>query len=379
MSDPKELKYKNWHIDYEKQIKYYESQQAALIALDLIISSYESGIWSGDSHLYLWHQEGETVDRDLLDRHYSANVLITTSYEQMFRIELFVKNKEDWIFKHGSDLLQQSLRAGYDCNEGYLTERLARDYPGFTAKEWGKYKKVDTPNEICLYACSGYKHSYCSIDKENYYITIDNYLGKYQLVKLIDPNLEIIRVLPQTEVMASIQESIASIQQSISAMIEATDRKEWIIDRGSDLLQQSLIAGYDCNDRYMQERIAHDYPGFEIATRNYPKVDSPDESCLYACLGYEGSYCSSNNKNYYITIDNFLGKYQLVKLIDASREVAEGSSSVQTATNTFGIQIRKYQASILNSSRNTRLLLANLTYALIVFFCLYITRLIFPS
>ena len=191
MSDLKESKRKSWHIDYRKQIKYYESQQAALIGLDLIRSSYESGIWSGDSHLYLWHQEGEIVDRDLLDRHYSANVLIATGYEQMLRIDLFVKNKEDWIFKHGSDLLQQSILAGYECNDGYLQERVARDYPGFKVNK-SKYQKVDTPNEWCLDACLGYENAHCSFDYDyyhkytSYYITIDNFLGKYQLIKQID-------------------------------------------------------------------------------------------------------------------------------------------------------------------------------------------------
>jgi hypothetical protein len=193
MSETKESTCKSWHIDYKKQIKYYGSQQAALIALDLIISSYESGIWSGDSHLYLWHQEGETVDRDLFDLYYSANVLIATSYEQMFRIDLFVKNKEDWIFKYGSDLLQQSILAGYECNDGYLQERVAREYPGFKVNNH-TYKKVDTPNEWCLDACLGYENAHCAFDYDyyhkytSYYIAIDNFLGKYQLIKQIyDP------------------------------------------------------------------------------------------------------------------------------------------------------------------------------------------------
>jgi hypothetical protein len=39
-----------------------------------------------------------------------------------------LKNKEDWIFKYGSDLLQQSLMAGYDCKDRYLQERIALDW-----------------------------------------------------------------------------------------------------------------------------------------------------------------------------------------------------------------------------------------------------------
>jgi hypothetical protein len=348
----------NWRVHYQSHFKRYESQESALVAIDSIVSNYEDGVWSErDPYIHLGYDPEEFIDRELFDRYGYTNSLDDGS-RNIFRIDIFTKKKEDWVFKYGSDLLQQSLKAGYDCNEGYLAERLACDYPDFTVYDWNKYKKIDTPNEICLYACSGYEYSYCSIDKENYYITIDNYLGKYQLVKLIDPNLEITRVKPQSEVIASSRESVTSIEQSRSAIIEATNGKEqWILDRGSDLLQQSLIAGYDCNDRYLQERITYDYPGFEIATRNYPKVDSPDESCLYACLGYEGSYCSSNHKNYYITIDNFLGKYQLIKLIDDPMKVAEENSIVPTAANTFATRMKKYGDSI-NSSPITLALVA---------------------
>jgi hypothetical protein len=341
----------NWIVYYHDHNERYESQQAALIAIDRTLVSYENGIWDRDDYHILIRYEGEeTVDDELFVRHHLADVLAPGILPQMLRIDIYAKNKQDWIFKYGSDLLQQALRAGYECNEGYLAERLARDYPGFTAREWGKYKKVDTPNEICLYACSSYEHSYCSIDKENYYITIDNYLVKYQLVKLIDPNLEIIRVLPRSEVMASIEESLTSIQNSISAMIEVTDGKEqWILEYGSDLLQQSLMAGYDCGDRYLQERVVYDYPGFEINLRNYPKVNSPDERCLYACLGYEDAYCSSANNNYYITIDNFLGKDQLIKLIDDPVKVAVENSLVPAVANTFATRMKKYGDSI-NSS-----------------------------
>jgi hypothetical protein len=363
----------NWYVSYQDNREYYESQQAVLVAVDLIISSCESGIWCENSYLFLGYLQEETVDSDLFSSHYSTNVLAPTSFDGMFRFDIFVKNKEDWIFKYGSDLLGQALKAGYDCNEGYLAERLARDYPGFTAKEWGKYKKVDTPNERCLYACSSYEHSYCSIDKENYYITIDNYLGKYQLVKLIDPNLEIVRVLPQIEV-TEISEPLMELNATLKRLsdkypdpcVEVTDPKqEWILEHGSDLLQQSLMADYDCGDRYLQERMAYDYPGFEINLKNYPKVNSPDERCLYACLGYEDAYCSSNGKNYYITIDNFLGKYQLIKPIDDPMKVAEENSIVPTAANTFATRMRRYGDSI-NSSPVALVVVATSAYVLMM-------------
>jgi hypothetical protein len=363
----------NWYVSYQDKRDYYESQQAVIVAVDLIISSCESGIWCGDSSLFLSYLQKGDLDSDLLSSHYSTNVLVATSFDGMFRIDLFAKNKEDWIFKYGSDLLQQSLKAGYDCNEGYLAERLARDYPGFTARKSGKCKKVDTPNEVCLYACSSYEYSYCSIDKEDYYITIDNYLGKYQLVKLINPNLKITRVKPQIE-FTEISDPLIELNATLKRLsdkypdpsAEVTDPKqEWILEHGSDLLQQSLMAGYDCGDRYLQERIAYDYPGFEINLRNYPKVNSPDERCLYACLGYEDAYCSSNNKSYYITIDNFLGKYQLIKLIDDPVKVAEENSIVPTVANTFVTQMRRYGDSI-NSSPIALVVVGTSAYVLMM-------------
>jgi hypothetical protein len=355
----------NWRVHHHSHFKRYESQEAALLAIDAIVANYENGVWSErDPYIHLGYDPEEFIDRELFDRYGYTNSLDDGS-SNIFRIDIFTKKKEDWVFKYGSDLLRQALKAGYDCKEGYLAERLACDYPGFTVYDWNRNKKIDTPSEICLYACSGYEHSYCSIDKENYYITIDNYLGKYQLVKLIDPNLEIVRVLPQSEV-TEISDPLTELNATLKRLsdkypdpcVEVTDPKqEWILEHGSDLLQQSLMAGYDCGDRYLQERIAYDYPGFEINLKNYPKVNSPDERCLYACLGYEDAYCSSNGKNYYITIDNFLGKYQLIKLIDDPVKVAEENSIVPTAANTFATRMRKYGDSI-NSSPITLALVA---------------------
>jgi len=193
MSERTDSKLENWRINYRDRTECYESQHAAIVAADLIISSCESGIWEGNSNLYLSRDFGEATDTDLLNSHYSANVLLPTGFDGMFRIDLFVKNKEDWIFKYGSDLLQQSILAGYECNDGYLAERVARDYPGFKVND-RKYKRVDTPSESCLYTCLGYENAYCSSNNNSYYITIDNFLGKYQLIKIISAFTEITKL-----------------------------------------------------------------------------------------------------------------------------------------------------------------------------------------
>ncbi|WP_309741986.1 hypothetical protein [Chamaesiphon sp. OTE_20_metabat_361] len=314
----------NWYVHHQNQMEWYPSQEAALDAVDLCVASYENGIWSDkNSYLSLGHADGVTVDNSLFRHRYSPNALTPSCVSSIFTIDIFIKNKEDWIFKYGSDLLQQSLRAGYDCNDGYLAERLARDYPGFKIND-RKYTKVDTPSARCLHACLEYEHAHCSAYQENYYITIDNYLGKHQLIKSIDNCTEIAPVeLP---------------------VLDISDKADWILEHGSNLLQQSLMAGYNCHDRYLQERLVRDYPGFTIAPGKCKKVDSPSESCLYTCLGYEDSYCSSYNNNYYITIDGFLGKYQLIKLINTpnrgfdspvDRAFRQRNMSIEAATNLF--------------------------------------------
>jgi hypothetical protein len=321
----------NWYVHHQDQMEWYESQEAALDAVDLCIASYENGIWSDKkSYLSLGHADGVAVDSSLFKQRYSPHALTPSCVASIFNIDIFIKNKEDWIFKYGSNLLQQSLRAGYECNDGYLTERLAHDYPGFEIND-RTYKKVDTPSASCFHACLEYEHAHCSSYQEHYYITIDNYLGKYQLIKLIAPCSEINPVeLP---------------------VLGISDKANWILEHGSNLLQQSFMAGYNCHDRYLQERLVRDYPGFSIAPGKFRKVDSPSESCLYACLGYENAYCSSYNNNYYITIDRFLGKHQLIKLIGTPNRSFERNMSIGAASNLFTReQMKLVDSSSLNNS-----------------------------
>ena len=87
------------------------------------------------------------------------------------------------------------------------------------------------------------------------------------------------------------------------------------------------------------------YPGFTINSGKYKKVDSPSESCLYACLGYENSYCSSNERDYYITIDGFLGRYQLIKLMNLPTQIST-LNPIGVANNLFGLKTIELEDSI---------------------------------
>jgi hypothetical protein len=318
----------NWYVHHQGRMEWYESQSAAIDAVDLFVTSYEHGIWNDPTaYLSLGHADGESVDSELFKRRDYTNSIKRSEIGSIFSINIFIKTKENWIFKYGSDLLQQALKAGYECNDGYLAERLACDYPGFTIND-RKYPKVDTPDRQCFQACARYEYAHCSSDRENYYITIDDYLGKYQLIKLIDTTLEIT--------------TLACPLGSID------DKEDWIFEHGSNLLQQSFMAGYICNDRYLQERIDRDYPGFKINPEKYKQVDSPSETCFYACLGYENAYCSSpNNRDYYVTIDGFLGKYQLIKSIDApSPQISHVNYPIRAANSLAGFRSIKLKNSL---------------------------------
>jgi hypothetical protein len=96
MSEKTASKSKSWRIYYQDSFEYYESQQAALAALDSIIASYDNGIWSDrDSYLTLSYEQGVAVDNDLFDSSYSTNSLILNSSDRRFKIDIYIKNKED--------------------------------------------------------------------------------------------------------------------------------------------------------------------------------------------------------------------------------------------------------------------------------------------
>ena len=96
--------------------------------------------------------------------------------------------KKDWILLHGSDLLKASLLAGDSVDLQYAKERVQLDYPGFFLPTYMSIAKTDSPPAYCLQACTEVTDSYCShrcYGGEEYYLTMDNYLGKHTVVKEI--------------------------------------------------------------------------------------------------------------------------------------------------------------------------------------------------
>ncbi|WP_373541158.1 hypothetical protein [Chamaesiphon sp.] len=140
----------------------------------------------------------------------------------------------------------------------------------------------------------------------------------------------LIRVMDDRQLMGIISvdntESFMSSPADIVLKVEELqlsleqDKYQWIFLHGSDLLQRSIIQGYESERRYLAERVATEHPGFrEPAKDEYiRKTDSPPAACLKACAQYDGSYCSEvgfSPSRYYVTIDDYLGAHTIVKQI----------------------------------------------------------------
>lgn len=233
------------------------------------------------------------------------------------------REKNDWISLHGSDLLKASLIAGYSVNHRYLEERLAIERPGFFMPTDIYLDRTDSPPEFCLKACGEVDGSYCSnsrYQKNKYFLTVEDYLGKHTIVKeIID-----LAPVPASALVKIIEEDFDLDVKSTNEKIDKyeCEKKDWIFSCGSDVLQQSVIYGYDSTDRYVRERLAIEHPGFARADKSdYQRADSPPEYCLQACLNEDGAYCSEKKYYpdvYYLTIDDYLEKHQIVKEIEES-------------------------------------------------------------
>jgi hypothetical protein len=258
------------------------------------------------------------------------------------------REKREWISIYGSELLQSSLLAGYTSDSRYVEERVKFDYPGFLIYTHRRIQKTDpesliyidksieksdSPPAYCLRACSQIVGSYCSEDRwgdKDYYLTIDNYLGENKILKkIIEPPkvIEAENNLVFEEIELGIEDyNISSEAASNTLDCYESDKRDWIFSFGSDLLQRSIVSNYESDIRYVLERAAIEHPGFSLSESQHQRTDSPPEYCLKACLREDStSYVSQAKYSdlYYITIDNFLGKHQIVKQIDKLAETSE--------------------------------------------------------
>ena len=104
----------------------------------------------------------------------------------------------------------------------------------------------------------------------------------------------------------------SAIQNSVELEI---DKDTWIYSYGSPQLQQVRSFGYECEERYQQERLKAEYSGFKINHRSKAlKLDFPPLYAIYESLKWQDAYVAKQCiDGEMIAIDNYLGKYQIVK------------------------------------------------------------------
>ncbi|MEW5952608.1 MAG: hypothetical protein AB1815_02460 [Bacillota bacterium] len=129
--------------------------------------------------------------------------------EEAFRAERQAREAEKaaWIAAHGSDYLKRAAALGYDCQRQYVTERAAREVPGFILDfhDRAEWKSRACPSEEALGQVEalleqGFQAEVVWLtrpadaepDNENFdpyqgfepceAVVVSNYLGKYTLV-----------------------------------------------------------------------------------------------------------------------------------------------------------------------------------------------------
>lgn len=122
--------------------------------------------------------------------------------------EQIMKERKAWIEQYGSEKLKLALELGYECEKDYVYERAKKEFPDFTLDYFdnGCWEKTDNPSfealkEVKELVDKGYNAYVAEIetfpydedndsgddnnDVEGEAIVISGYLGKYDLVKLV--------------------------------------------------------------------------------------------------------------------------------------------------------------------------------------------------
>lgn len=125
------------------------------------------------------------------------------------------------------------------------------------------------------------------------------------------------------------------IQEEQQRELIKQDKINWITQNGSEYLKECLTLGYDCQRRYVEERTAIEFPDFDIdfndnagwENRNCPSMEALQE--VKELIGFDAKIvwltAPVNKENYdydnefepceAIVIRNYLGKYDLIKIV----------------------------------------------------------------
>ena len=122
------------------------------------------------------------------------------------------------------------------------------------------------------------------------------------------------------------EQAHAQAQREAKAQREA-EKLAWVHAHGSAFLQQAVSAGYDCQRRYVEERAAHEHPGFVVDWEDRAEWRSrscPSEAALALALAVGGDVVwltrapVDEPEEYWepgeaVVLRGYLGAYDLVK------------------------------------------------------------------
>lgn len=209
-----------WHWSTDTGIHYFDTPQTpeALLAWEQARVSALAAAESDPETLakiaafeaaYAERKAGEMAARAERQARDEAARAKQLAREEAFRAERQAREAEKaaWIAAHGSDYLKRAAALGYDCQRQYVTERAAREVPGFILDfhDRAEWKSRACPSEEALGQVEalleqGFQAEVVWLtrpadaepDNENFdpyqgfepceVVVVSNYLGKYTLV-----------------------------------------------------------------------------------------------------------------------------------------------------------------------------------------------------
>ena len=149
-------------------------------------------------------QKAESEARQAANRAKEAAEREAREAEEKAMKEEREREKKQWIDIYGSDYLKKATKLGYDCQRQYVTERAAREFPGFTVDfdNYAYWRSRSCPSEKALELVEDAQergfatakvvwlidppYYWDSYENDRYAereaVVIESYLGKYTLV-----------------------------------------------------------------------------------------------------------------------------------------------------------------------------------------------------
>jgi len=187
-----------WEQARVKRLKAAETDPANLE----IIAELEA------EHAIREAQKAESEARQAANRAKEAAEREAREAEEKAMKEEREREKRQWIDQHGSNYLKKATKLGYDCQRQYVTERAAREFPGFTVdfNNYADWRSRSCPSEEALELLEdilnrGFKDAkivwltappyYWSRYSDGHYeareaVVVGDYLGRYTLIKELE-------------------------------------------------------------------------------------------------------------------------------------------------------------------------------------------------